>query len=172
VDAMAGRGTPFVGLLYAGVALTDQGIKVIEFNARFGDPETQVLLPRLKTPLAQLLYQAATGTLHEAPTLQWSEDSAVTVVLASEGYPASPKFGEPIIGINPVDGSAVFHAATTLDGTSLKSSGGRVLSITGVGSDLKEARDKAYRVLARVSLQGSYYRSDIALNASIAEKGN
>jgi phosphoribosylamine--glycine ligase len=172
VDAMAGRGTPFVGLLYAGLALTDQGIKVIEFNARFGDPETQVLLPRLKTPLAQLLYQAATGTLHEAPTLQWSEDSAVTVVLASEGYPASPKFGEPIIGINPVDGSAVFHAATTLDGTSLKSSGGRVLSITGVGSDLKEARDKAYRVLTRVSLQGSYYRSDIALNASIAEKGN
>ena len=172
VDAMARRGTPFVGLLYAGLALTSQGIKVIEFNARFGDPETQVLLPLLKTPLAQLLLRAATGGLSELPALEWSKDSAVTVVLASEGYPASPKYGELITGINPVDGSAVFHAGTTNDGTSLKSSGGRVLSVTGVGSDLSEARDKAYRVLSAITLQGSHYRSDIALNASIAEKGN
>jgi len=172
VDAMARRGTPFVGLLYAGLALTSQGIKVIEFNARFGDPETQVLLPLLKTPLAQLLLCAATGGLSELPALEWSKDSAVTVVLASEGYPASPKYGELITGINLVDGSAVFHAGTTNDGTSLKSSGGRVLSVTGVGSDLSEARDKAYRVLSAITLQGSHYRSDIALNASIAEKGN
>ena len=98
IKEMAARDTPFVGLLYAGLAITSRGTKVIEFNARFGDPETEVLLPRLKTPLATLLYTAATGGLMEDMTLDWSEDSAVTVVLASEGYPASPKVGEPIMG--------------------------------------------------------------------------
>jgi len=172
IAEMAARGTPFVGLLYAGLALTTKGTRVIEFNARFGDPETEVLLPRLKTPLAQLLLKAATRDLKDHPALIWSEESAVTVVLASEGYPASPKTGEPIMGINPVEGSDVFHAGTTMDGTVLKSSGGRVLTVTGMGADLTEARDKAYRVISGITLHGSHYRSDIALNASIAEKGN
>ena len=172
IAEMAARGTPFVGLLYAGLALTTNGIRVIEFNARFGDPETQVLLPRLKTPLATLLLKAATRDLKGHPPLEWSTDSAVTVVLASQGYPTDPVIGEPIMGINPVEGTAVFHAGTTLDGGILKSAGGRVLAVTGLGSDLTDARDKAYRVISGITLRGSHYRSDIALNASIAEKGN
>ena len=172
IAEMAARGTPFVGLLYAGLALTHKGTRVIEFNARFGDPETQVLLPRLTTPLAQLLLKAATRGLKDHPPLTWSEESAVTVVLASEGYPAAPQIGEPIMGLNPVTGSDIFHAGTTLDGSLLKSSGGRVLAVTGLGADLTEARDKAYRVISGITLHGSHYRSDIALNASIAEKGN
>jgi len=172
IAEMAARGTPFVGLLYAGLALTNNGVRVIEFNARFGDPETEVLLPRLQTPLAQLLLKAATRDLKDHPPLLWSEQSAVTVVLASEGYPASPKIGEPITGINPVEGSEVFHAGTTRDGALLTSAGGRVLTVTGMGADLTEARDKAYRVISGITLRGSHYRSDIALNASIAEKGN
>ena len=171
VKEMEARGTPFVGLLYAGLALTSKGTKVIEFNARFGDPETEVLLPRLKTPLAQLLLKAATGKL-EGTQLEWSEESAVTVVLASDGYPANPVTGEPITGINPVDGSSVFHAGTTMRDGILHSSGGRVLTVTGMGSDLTEARNKAYRVISAITLRGSHYRSDIALNASVAEKGN
>ena len=172
IAEMAARGTPFVGLLYAGLALTHKGTRVIEFNARFGDPETQVLLPRLTTPLAQLLLKAATRGLKDHPPLTWSEESAVTVVLASEGYPAAPQIGEPIMGLNPVTGSDIFHAGTTLDGSLLKSSGGRVLAVTGLGADLTEARDQAYRVISGITLHGSHYRSDIALNASIAEKGN
>ena len=172
IAEMAARGTPFVGLLYAGLALTNKGTRVIEFNARFGDPETEVLLPRLQTPLAGLLLRAATRDLKDHPPLQWSDQSAVTVVLASEGYPMSPKVGEPLTGINPIEGSEVFHAGTRLDGNLLKSSGGRVLAVTGLGADLTEARDKAYRVISGITLRGSHYRSDIALNASIAEKGN
>ncbi len=171
IKEMEARGTPFVGLLYAGLAITHKGTKVIEFNARFGDPETEVLLPRLKTPLAQLLLKAATGKL-KGESLEWSEDSAVTVVLASEGYPANPIVGEPIMGIAPIADSHVFHAGTTIRDGILHSSGGRVLAVTGMGSDLTEARDKAYRVISAITLRGSYYRSDIALNASVAEKGN
>ncbi|MEI8222913.1 MAG: phosphoribosylamine--glycine ligase [Actinomycetes bacterium] len=171
IKEMEARGTPFVGLLYAGLAITHTGTKVIEFNARFGDPETEVLLPRLKTPLAQLLLKAATGKL-KGETLEWSQDSAVTVVLASEGYPANPVLGEPIMGIAPIAGSSVFHAGTTIRDGILHSSGGRVLTVTGLGSDLTEARNKAYRVISAITLQGSHYRSDIALNASVAEKGN
>jgi phosphoribosylamine--glycine ligase len=172
IAEMAARGTPFVGLLYAGLALTTKGTRVIEFNARFGDPETQVLIPRLKTPLAQLLFKAATRDLKDHPPLVWSDESAVTVVLASEGYPAAPKVGEPIMGLKSIEGSEIFHAGTTSDGTIVKSSGGRVLTVTGMGADLTEARDKAYRVISGITLHGSHYRSDIALNAAIAEKGN
>ena len=172
IQEMAARGTPFVGLLYAGLALTSRGTKVIEFNARFGDPETQVLLPRLKTPLAQLLYAAATKNLENFGGLEWSEDSAVTVVLASEGYPADPKVGEAITGIKTNESSYVFHAGTQIRDGVLHSSGGRVLTVTGLGSDLTQARDAAYRTVSRISLPGSHYRSDIALNASVAEKGN
>ena len=171
IAEMAARGTPFVGLLYAGLALTDDGIRVIEFNARFGDPETQVLIPRLMTPLATLLYNAATDNLDDA-VLQWRDESAVTVVLAAQGYPDSPKTGSVVSCIPTIDKSQVFHAGTTLNGGSLLSTGGRVLTVTGTGSDLTEARDRAYRAISQIELEGSFYRSDIALNASVAEKGN
>ena len=172
VKEMAARGTPFVGLLYAGLALTARGTRVIEFNARFGDPETQVLLPRLKTPLAQLLFAAATSKLENFQELEWSDQSAVTVVLASEGYPSQPKSGDIITGIRTNSNSSVFHAGTQLRDGVLRSSGVRVLSVTGLGSDLTQARDAAYRTISRISLPGSHYRRDIALNASVAEKGN
>jgi phosphoribosylamine--glycine ligase len=170
IAEMKARDTPFIGLLYAGLALTKSGIRVIEFNARFGDPETQVLLPRLKTPLARILYLAATGNLKDAPTLEWSEDSAVTVVLASEGYPTSPLIGKPISGIPSEEGVLVFHAGTTIKDDQLISSGGRVLAVTGIGSTLAAARDKAYKVIAGISLPGSHYRRDIALAASAPSK--
>ena len=172
VKEMAARDTPFVGLLYAGLAVTTRGTKVIEFNARFGDPETEVLLPRLKTPLATLLHKAATGGLTEDMTLEWSDESAVTVVLASEGYPAAPKVGEPIVGLASVQGAQVFHAGTTEKDGVVHSSGGRVLAVTGMGSDLTEARAAAYSTISTITLHGSHYRSDIALNAAVAEKGN
>ena len=165
VNEMAKRGTPFIGLLYAGLAMTSKGLRVIEFNARFGDPETEVLLPRLKTPLAQLLYKAATGSL-QGTTLEWSAQSAVTVVLASEGYPSAPVIGEPILGIQPIDNTSVFHAGTTLKDGVLHSSGGRVLTVTGLGENLTVARERAYQVISGISLRGSHYRSDIALKAS------
>ncbi|CAB4842431.1 MAG: phosphoribosylamine--glycine ligase [Actinobacteria bacterium] len=171
IAEMAARGTPFVGLLYAGLALTDDGIRVIEFNARFGDPETQVLIPRLMTPLATLLYNAATDNLDDA-VLQWRDESAVTVVLAAQGYPVAPKTGDVITTIPAIEMSQIFHAGTTQRGETLLSSGGRVLTVTGTGTDLTEARDRAYRAISQIELEGSFYRSDIALNASVAEKGN
>ena len=170
IAEMAARGTPFVGLLYAGLAVTDRGLRVIEFNARFGDPETQVLIPRLKTPLAQLLFKAATGNLSDSK-LEWLEDSAVTVVLAADGYPNHPKTGDEISNLNQFEGVTIFQAGTKFD-EKLISSGGRVLSVTGVGNDLTQARDRAYRSISQIKLAGSFYRNDIALNASIAEKGN
>ena len=160
VAEMAARGTPFVGLLYAGLSLTDHGIRVIEFNARFGDPETQVLIPRLKTPLASLLYKAATRNL-EGEKIEWLPVSAVTVVLAAEGYPSAPKKYSPVSAIRSIAETYIFHAG-----------GGRILSATGVGSDLTEARDRAYRAISQIELEGSFYRTDIAFNASVAEKGN
>ena len=170
IAEMAARGTPFIGLLYAGLAVTDRGIRVIEFNARFGDPETQVLIPRLKTPLAQLLFKAATGNLIDA-SLDWHNDSAVTVVLAANGYPSEVKTGDEITNLKPVEDAVIFHAGTKEDGK-LIASGGRVLTVTGIGSDLTQARDKAYRTISQIKLAGSFYRNDIALNASVAEKGN
>ena len=167
---MSARGTPFVGLLYAGLALTTNGIKVIEFNARFGDPETQVLLPRLQTPLATLLYQAATGTLAAAPALAWSSDAAVTVVLAAAGYPNTPRTGDPITGITSVQGAFVYQAGTALKDGVLHSAGGRVLSVTGIGADLAAARSKAYAGISQITLHGSHYRGDIALAATAPTK--
>ena len=171
VAEMAARGTPFVGLLYAGLALTDHGTRVIEFNARFGDPETQVLIPLLKTPLATLLYNAATGNLKGA-TLDWNDDSAVTVVLAAEGYPAAPKSGGVITGFSSIDDVQIYHAGTSTTEQGVVASGGRVLTVTGIGEDLTEARNRAYRAISQIRLSGSFYRTDIALNASVAEKGN
>ena len=171
IAEMAARGTPFVGLLYAGLALTNQGIRVIEFNARFGDPETQVLIPLLDSPLATILYKAATNSLDDE-VLQWRNESAVTVVLAADGYPESPKTGSKISAVPQIAGAQIFHAGTSLNSGELVSSGGRTLTVTGLGADLTEARNVAYRAISQIELAGSFYRSDIALNASIAEKGN
>ena len=171
IAEMAARGTPFVGLLYAGLALTVEGIRVIEFNARFGDPETQVLIPRLATPLATLLYKAATDSLDDE-VLQWRDESAVTVVLAAQGYPESPKVGGSISLLPTIDKAQIFHAGTSQGDDALLSAGGRVLTVTGTGADLTEARDRAYRAISQIQLEGSFYRTDIALNASVAEKGN
>ena len=171
IAEMAARGTPFVGLLYAGLALTDHGTRVIEFNARFGDPETQVLIPLLKNPLATLLYNAATGNL-KGTTLEWKDDSAVTVVLAAEGYPAAPKSGGAITGFSAIDNVQIYHAGTSATEQGVVATGGRVLTVTGIGEDLTEARNRAYRAISQISLAGSFYRTDIALNASVAEKGN
>jgi phosphoribosylamine--glycine ligase len=163
VDEMARRGEPFSGLLYAGLALTSRGVRVVEFNARFGDPETQVVLPLLETPLAGLLHAAATGTLADHPPLRWRDGAAVTVVVAAAGYPAAPRTGDPITG---ADGEGVLHAGTAVaaDGT-VVSSGGRVLAVTAVGPDLAAARQTAYERVAGVRLAGAHWRTDIALAA-------
>ncbi len=171
IAEMAARGTPFVGLLYAGLALTDHGTRVIEFNARFGDPETQVLIPLLKTPLAQLLYKAASRNL-DGVKLEWRDESAVTVVLAAQGYPDAPQSGAVIGDFPTIENTVIFHAGTTQNEKGLVTSGGRVLTVTGLGSDLTQARDRAYRAISQISAAGSFYRTDIALNASMAEKGN
>ena len=170
IKAMAERGTPFIGLLYAGLAMTSRGIRVIEFNARFGDPETEVLLPRLQTPLAQLLLAAATEKLAAHPPLQWSKKEAVTIVLASEGYPENPRVGRAVTGINEHNDVIIFHAGTVVEADQLHSAGGRVLAVTGLGDDLTSARENGYRALSQISLLGSHYRKDIALTASIAQK--
>ena len=165
VDAMAKRGTPFSGLLYAGLALTSRGVRVIEFNARFGDPETQVVLERLDSSLANLLLATATGRLASVPEPQFSNDVAVTVVLASEGYPESPETGRAISGLSDaleVDGVSIAHAATAVSDGGFVSTGGRVLSVIASGSDFTEARDRVYNALGLVSLDGAHYRNDIA----------
>jgi phosphoribosylamine--glycine ligase len=171
IAEMSARGTPFIGLLYAGLALTDHGTRVIEFNVRFGDPETQVLIPLLKTPLAELLYKAATGNLTDT-VLEWRDESAVTVVLAAEGYPSAPISGGSISNFPEIENVEIFHAGTSIEEEKLIATGGRVLAVTGMGIDLTEARDRAYRAISQITLPGSFYRSDIALNASVAEKGN
>ncbi|MBO4209372.1 phosphoribosylamine--glycine ligase [Micromonospora echinofusca] len=157
------RGTPFAGLLYVGLALTADGPKVIEFNARFGDPETQVVLALLESPLAGLLHAAATGTLAAHPPLRWRDGSAVTVVVASAGYPATPRTGDVITG---ADRSGIIHAGTARrpDGE-LVSAGGRVLCATATGPDLAAARDAAYTLVDGVRLDGSHHRRDIAAAA-------
>ncbi len=160
---MAARGTPFIGLLYAGLVLTPRGPEVIEFNARFGDPETQVVLELLATPLAGLLNAAAHGDLSGYQRLEWKPGSAVTVVIAAENYPGTPTTGDFIHGANHPD---VLHAGTrnTGEGT-IMSTGGRVLSVVGTGSDLVQARQAAYKVVDQITMRGSQHRTDIALAA-------
>ena len=166
VDEMARRGAPFIGLLYCGLALTSRGVRVIEFNVRFGDPETQSVLARLKTPLASLLYSAATGAL-SPQKLEWDNNAAVTVVLASEGYPVSSRSGDEITGITEaeevLDAHVIQAGTTTKDGV-LVSSGGRVLATVGLGHSVAAARSTAYEALSKIHLEGSHYRSDIAKN--------
>jgi phosphoribosylamine--glycine ligase len=160
---LARRGCPFSGLLYAGLAITPDGPSVVEFNCRFGDPETQAVLALLESPLGGLLYATATGALADFPALQWQDGCAVTVVLAAHNYPGSPRVGDVITG---GDGEGILHAGTARgeDG-SVISAGGRVLSVVATGTDLAAARDAVYRRLAGIGLPGGHFRSDIALAA-------
>jgi phosphoribosylamine--glycine ligase len=160
---MRKRGTPFAGLLYVGLALTPDGPRVIEFNARFGDPETQVVLALLASPLGGLLRAAATGTLAGHPPLEWRPGAAVTVVVASYNYPGTPRTGDVITG---AERPGVIHAGTArrADGA-LVSAGGRVLSATATGPDLASAREAAYALVDGIELDGSHHRTDIALAA-------
>lgn len=173
VDEMARRGVPFAGTLYVGLALTSRGTRVVEFNARFGDPEIQAVLARLRTPLSGVLLAAATGRLAGVGPLRWSDDAVVNVVVASQGYPESPRKGDPISGIadaEALDGVHVLHAGTALSGDGgLVSAGGRVLSVVGRGGDLAAARAASYAGVARIGLDGSHHRSDIALAAERGE---
>jgi phosphoribosylamine---glycine ligase len=173
VDELRRRGTPFVGVVYAGLALTSRGLRVIEFNARFGDPETQVVLARLRTPLGHVLRAAATEALHDLEDLRWRDGAAVTVVIAAENYPGAPVTGRVIQGLdeaNEVDDAYVLHAGTSTgpDGTVI-ATGGRVLSVVGLGPTLAEARERAYAAVDRIGLEGGHYRSDIALAAELGE---
>jgi len=173
IDEMAKRGTPFVGVLYCGLALTSKGVRVIEFNARFGDPETQAVLCQLVTPLAGVLLAAAEGRLADLPPLEWAEGAAVTVVIATKGYPASPRTGDAIGGLGEVEdepGVHVLHAGTEFneDGA-LVSAGGRVLSVVGHGPSLAAARERAYRGVDYIKLDGSQHRKDIAKAVAEAE---
>lgn len=166
VDEMTRRGTPFVGLLYCGLALTTRGLRVVEFNARFGDPETQVVLARLRSSLVELLNDAANGRLQDAPAPLWRDEAAVTVVIAASGYPGTPRSGDEITGIDEaeaLDGVHVVHAGTrTAADGALVSSGGRVLSVVGLGPDVPAARAAAYRGVAAIHVDGAQHRTDIA----------
>ncbi|MEC3977083.1 phosphoribosylamine--glycine ligase [Amycolatopsis sp. H20-H5] len=167
VDELVARGSSFSGLLYAGLALTSDGTQVIEFNCRFGDPETQVVLALLRSPLGKLLHATATGKLAEHPELDWEDGAAVTVVIAADGYPGKPRTGDVITG-GELEG--VLHAGTRRrDDGAVVSSGGRVLSVVGVGKNLKAARKQAYATVERVHLAGSHHRTDIALRAAKGE---
>jgi phosphoribosylamine--glycine ligase len=173
IELMAHRGTPFSGLLYAGLALTSRGLRVVEFNARFGDPETQVVLALLRTPLAGLLSAAAHGTLDEVGDLQWHPGSAVTVVLAAPGYPEAPTTGGVLTGVptgadaeSGWDAAWVVHSGTARRGDDLVATGGRVLCATARAADLAGARERAYDLVDGIGLAGSHFRRDIALAAA------
>jgi phosphoribosylamine--glycine ligase len=158
------RGSPFCGLLYVGLAITANGPAVVEFNCRFGDPETQVVLALLDSPLGQLLYAAGTGKLADFGELRWRDGAAVTVVLAAENYPGRPRVGDVVVGS---EAEGVLHAGTTRrDDGAIVSSGGRVLSVVGTGADLLAARAHAYHILSSIRLPGSHFRSDIGLRAA------
>jgi phosphoribosylamine--glycine ligase len=174
IAEMARRGMPFAGVLYCGLALTSRGVRVVEFNARFGDPETQVVLARLATPLAGVLLAAATGGLAALPPLAWHDEAAVTVVVAAAGYPGAVRSGDPVTGIAAAEampGVHVLHAGTALADGALVSAGGRVLSVVGTGPDLAAARSAAYAGVGRIALDGSHHRSDIALRAAEGTAG-
>ena len=166
VDEMARRGTAFIGLLYCGLALTGNGLRVVEFNVRFGDPETQAVLARLTSSLPDLLHSAATGRLTEAPEPTWSEQAAVDVVLAAPGYPGTVTTGGSITGIEEAEALPdvhVLHAGTGLDDDGhLIASGGRVLSVVALAPSVAEARARAYEAIERINLDGAQYRTDIA----------
>ncbi|EPD31526.1 phosphoribosylamine--glycine ligase [Gleimia europaea] len=168
VDEMARRGTPFVGLLYCGLVVTRRGIRVIEFNARFGDPETQVVLSLLETDLADLLFAAATGTLADFAPLQWSEAAGVGVVVSAENYPATPVLGDRVEGIEEAEtepNTRVYIAGVSEGEACPVTSGGRVLMVSATGKTLAQARQRAYAGVAKISIRGSHHRTDIATRA-------
>jgi phosphoribosylamine--glycine ligase len=169
VEELARRGSPFVGVLFAGLMLTDDGPRVLEFNCRFGDPETQSILPRLEGDFLGALVAAGGGDL-AGVELAAADGAAVTVVLASGGYPESGDSGAPIDGIGDAEaaGALVFHAGTALQGDRLVTNGGRVLGVTGTGATVAEARERAYAGVERISFRGVRYRRDIALEAAAA----
>lgn len=173
IREMQRRGTPFIGLLYAGLALTSRGVRVVEFNARFGDPETQVVLAQLASPIGRALMAAATGTLADLPPLQWRDGFSVTVVLAAPGYPQAPKLGGVLDGLDAIvdsDNVDVFHAGTKRnDAGQVVASGGRVLSVTAHGTSLYQARERAYAAMDAITLAGGHYRRDIAEQAAMAD---
>ncbi|WP_315034428.1 phosphoribosylamine--glycine ligase [Actinomyces oris] len=166
VDEMARRGTGFIGLLYCGLALTGRGLRVVEFNVRFGDPETQAVLARLTSSLPELLHAAATGRLAETPAPTWSEQAAVDVVIAAPGYPGTVTTGGAITGVEAaeeLDDVHVLHAGTgTTEHRELVATGGRVLSVVALGPTVEEARSRAYEAVGRIALDGAQYRTDIA----------
>jgi phosphoribosylamine--glycine ligase len=165
VEELARRGTPFQGLLYAGLALTPRGVRVVEFNARFGDPETQPILALLDSPISPLLLGAATGDLASVPPPVWKPGAAVTVVLASKGYPESSSYGDLIVGTETLARDPrvhVVHAGTALVDGHLVTAGGRVLAVTATGTDVADARAKAYQGVASISFPGAQWRRDIA----------
>jgi phosphoribosylamine--glycine ligase len=165
VDEMARRGTPFRGLLYAGLALTSRGLRVVEFNARFGDPETQPILALLDSPLSPLLLGAAEGTLADVPPPTWKPGAAVAVVMASKGYPETSSNGDVIVGTETLDRDPqvqVLHAGTAIVDGHLVTAGGRVLAVTATGSDVADARAQAYEGVAMISFPGAQWRRDIA----------
>ena len=169
VDEMARRGTPFVGVLYCGLAATSRGIRVIEFNARFGDPETQAVLARLRTPLGGVLLAAAKGELPADLALDWDPRTAVDVVMATENYPDTPRKGDAITGLdaaNQRESVHIDHAGTALDGEEIVTAGGRVLAVVALGENLTEAREAAYAGVRDIAWKGAQYRSDIALAAA------
>lgn len=170
IAEMARRGTPFSGLLYVGLALTSRGVKVVEFNVRFGDPETQAVLALLETPLAGLLRATATGTLAAQSPLRWRDGAAVTVVVAAAGYPAAPRIGDPITGLEKIHGVDVLHAGTAYVDGELVTSGGRVLSVTAVAADLGTARESVYAEVERIVIKGAHYRTDIAAQAAADDR--
>jgi phosphoribosylamine--glycine ligase len=168
VDEMARRGTPFAGLLYAGLALTSRGVRVVEFNARFGDPETQPLLALLDSPLGTLLHAAATGTLADVDPPAWTPGAAVAVVMASAGYPASSSSGDVITGVDEaesLEGVHVIHAGTAEQDGDLVTAGGRVLAVVGLGEDVARARATAYAGVGAIDFPGAQHRTDIASRA-------
>ena len=172
LEEMARRGTPFNGVLFCGLAVTSEGLKVIEFNVRFGDPETQAVLARLETPLGGLLADAAAGRLGADRRLEWSDDVAVDVVMASAGYPASSSKGDVITGLADaagLEGVHVIHAGTAVSGEDVVTAGGRVLAVVGRGADLAQARERAYAGVERIRFDGAQWRTDIGLKAERGE---
>ena len=167
VDELRRRGTPFHGVLYAGLMMTAEGPKVLEYNCRFGDPETQAVLPRLRSDLLEVLQAASTLGGLEGVTLEWSQDWAVTVVLASRGYPESSSSGDEITGLRNIDSLEVevLHAGTAEENGKIVTAGGRVLSVTGIGPTAAEARERAYTAAERVEFEGKQMRHDIAARA-------
>ena len=165
---MAERGTPFVGVLFCGLAVTSRGVRVIEFNARFGDPETQAVLARLRTPLGQLLLAASRGEIAEDTRLEWDPRTAVDVVMAAENYPGTPRKGDAIAGLESASAMPdvhVVHAGTAVEGEEIVTAGGRVLAVVALGDTLAQARDAAYEGVHAITWEGAQYRTDIALKA-------